>query len=47
MRDIPSLPAAPLAEPLLKLINQGPSTSMLGIIKTILAEGRMKEVEKE
>lgn len=44
MREIPSLPAAPLAEPLLKLIDKASSANMLGLLKMILAEGRIKEV---
>ena len=36
MKDIPSLPAAPLVDPLLKLIAGGSSAAMLEIIRIVL-----------
>jgi hypothetical protein len=47
MKDIPSLPAAPLAEPLLKLLDSAPTPTVLTMVRTVLLEGRIREVEKE
>ena len=37
MGEIPSLPAAPLTEPLLKLMDSNPSPTILQMVKIILA----------
>lgn len=47
MREIPSLPAAPLAEHVLKFMDNAPSDTILEMVRSILTEGRMREVEKD
>ena len=42
MKDIPTLPAAPLADPLLKLLEGVPSTNTLSLVKVVLFEDRLK-----
>jgi hypothetical protein len=37
MKDIPTLPAAPLVDPLLKLIAGGASATMLEIVRMVLS----------
>lgn len=36
MKDIPTLPAAPLVDPLLKLMEAGVSATMLQIVRMVL-----------
>lgn len=42
-RTIPALPAAPLADPLLKHLQSAPSISLLQLSGTVLADPRLKE----
>lgn len=43
MKEIPSLPASPLAEHILKFMDKGPSGNMIEMAKIILSEERAKE----
>ena len=47
MKDIPTLPAAPLAEPVLKLLAHNPSPTGLTLAQTVLSEGRISEIYQE
>lgn len=44
-RSIPALPAAPLADPLLKHLQSAPSVVLLQLSGTVLADPRLKEEE--
>ena len=42
LRDIATLPAAPLAEPLLKIMDCVPSATALNLVRVVLFEDRLR-----